>query len=117
MNANQVGADRRRREIPTHAQVIFEDTTDAGLQSMIEDGRLDASFRVYARYELEHRDAFGIVVDLDPATGNIRRRPLPTVAEIEAAMAADERAKPKPVDRRRWTPAGAARTIQERMRA
>lgn len=117
MNAHQVGADRRRRDIPLHVIAIFEDTTDAGLQSMIEDPMIDATFRVYARYELEYRDAFSTVVDFDPVTGNIRRRTLATVPQIEEAMSADEAARPKPADRSRWTMAGGRATLAEQMAA
>lgn len=114
-----IGADRHRREIPTHAIAVFEDTTNAGLASMLDDRMIDATFRTWARYELEWREANAVFVDFDPVTWETRRRIFETDQQAQQAIAADAAAKrrTKPVDRSKWTKAGARATLAQQMAA
>lgn len=102
--SQQVGADRNHQQIPFPILAIFEDTTDAAIQSMVDDPALDVTFRMYARYELAYRTAYGILVDFDPKTWNIRHRTFASDAALLAGIAEDEavRKATKPVDRTRW---------------
>lgn len=111
-NAKQIAADRAHRDIPHGLQVIFEDTTDNDLDGVIANsvlpyphGQFSAATRMHARAEANYREAFGIVVDLDPR-GRVRRRVVDTPEKLEAAMQlaeAETKALPPPVDRSRWS--------------
>lgn len=67
-----IAADQQRRMIPRSLAMIFTEVTNAGLASMVTDPGLSAETRAAARWELDYRDAFYVLVDFDPQ-GNIRQ--------------------------------------------
>lgn len=80
----QIAAEQTRRQIPTHWQIEFHDWTNSALASASSDARGRPANRAYAQWELDYREAFGVLVDYDPA-GILRRRTLTTDAEWTAA--------------------------------
>lgn len=65
--------------------LLFESTTNDGLQSMSIDDRLSDELRAFAGWELEYREAMGVFVDFDPA-GHIRRAEWHNEAEARALV-------------------------------
>lgn len=85
----QIAANQQRQQIPAQWQLDFQTWTNAALLSLLEDEMADPEVRAYAGWELDYRIAF-------------------------SKTALPEKQKP-PIDRSRWTLAGAQSEIRRRM--
>lgn len=86
--AEQVSTSQNRNRIPSEWALEFYDWSDDALASMADDPAVATDKRAWARYELDYRRAFGIVVDYHPITHNLRH--LGSTAEYEAAIRVEE---------------------------
>lgn len=93
----QIMASQLRQRIPTEWLVDFQTWSDAALLSLAEDERADRDVRAYATWELDYRIAYDRPGPADDAPG------------VRGAKGE------KPVDRSRWTQAGAEATIRRLM--
>ena len=75
-NVQMIAAEHQRQRIPAQWLIEFEDWTDDSLASLASDPKVsNREVKAWAGWELEYREAFGIVVDYGP-DWNVRRRRL-----------------------------------------
>ena len=65
----QIAASRQRERVPKEWQRGFEDWANETLSSLAKDTGADTDSRNYARWELEYRKAFGLLLVLHPENG------------------------------------------------
>ena len=87
----QIAASQQRQAVPKEWQLVFADWANSTLQSLTGDLAVGPSIRAYARWELDYRKAFGLLMCLDPETGGIVR--VETDEELAGLEAAEERIK------------------------
>ena len=63
MTSDRVSTSQQRQRIPTEWQVVFNDWSNASLESLAEDMNVDPHVRAYARWEAEFREANGVMVN------------------------------------------------------
>lgn len=71
ISRQQIAIDQRKR-IPDNWLKEMNDWPNDSLNSAASDDQVDPQLRIYAQWEGDYRDAFGIFVDRDPA-GDLRR--------------------------------------------
>lgn len=71
-NVEMIAAERERRLIPENLAKLFDETSNEMLQSMAQDPKLSDTARANCRHELTYRDAFKVVVTIDPRNGIAR---------------------------------------------
>ena len=113
MNIGREQAAREQRgQIPVVWQVEFETWGNQALASLCSDAAVNnQQIQAYARWELNFRETFGILVDYGP-DGNLRR--LENDDEYEAALAADNRHEK--IDRTQFSEAAVREQITDRMK-
>jgi len=87
----QIAASQQRAQIPREWQLEFAEWANDSLQSLSVDPVAHTNVRTYARWELEHRRAFEVLIEMHPETGVAIR--LVSDADLDAFDAAMARVK------------------------